>query len=172
MGLIDIARLNAEVNKLIDAQKEEVAAMNAEVEAKREFRFQQMLTFFETMGCLTKELGESIRVPVATLDTDYGDKDNVYITFSSSGSRFKITRRNYRGEFYSYIHIGFDAEYEKVMRFGGSGMVDRVVNWWWDNAAEFERRFEKECLNIITAKAERANADYARAKEVYDNECK
>lgn len=165
MGFIDIVKLNNEIEKLIATQAAEIKEMREEADAKAEYRFLQMMTSFEEMGLVAKEIGERIVVYTDDFNRGYGETNPYYVSFNKFKESFGIEYESKYCDRYTCARIKYGCEYSALNQCGKKELVNVISKWWAENAAEFRRRFEEECIKAIRAKAERANKKYAKAKE-------
>lgn len=164
MGFIDIVKLNKEIDTLIATQAAEIEVMKADADAKAECRFLQMMTSFEEMGCVAKEIGEKIAVYTDDFE-HYCETLPFYVSFHRSDKSVSVEYETRYGGRVTCFRLRYGCAYEVLNQCGKKEVVNIISKWWAENAAEFRHRFEDACINAIREKAERANAEYARVKE-------
>ena len=136
MNLIDIVKLNEEINKMIEKQDEEVKRINADIERKKETLYRAFMDDMEEYSKTAEAIGPTLKVSVGRHDNGYNGKENYYVRFDKRRHRLKIV-------YYSFWD-------EK---------------WYFDHPHEFENNLKEECFRIIKDKAEKANKRMLDAEE-------
>jgi len=168
MSLIDIKKLNAEIDALIAKQKTEIADMNKQRDRNYEEMFNEMV----------KDLLEMWQVPVEV-------KEDMWIeTDVKSHYGHPIVNYRFRFERGKHVGIGIDDgcylgridleldNYKDVKRMNDTGLhfdIDDIVSNWKSQRYVFERRLEEECIRCIKQKAEIANANWEYARKELEN---
>lgn len=160
MTLIDIKKLNDELNAMIAAQEAEIQRMEDEITERNAYRLMQMITQMNEFAVIAKEFEENIFV-------------NLPIKWDGYSTRIRITPRGFSIEYLNYlgfvntqVSIRFNRTYNSYCY---DEQVTTVLDWWWGHAAEFRRMFEEECVKILCEKAEKANAKYKAATDKYSS---
>lgn len=155
MNMIDIQKLNAEVDKLIATQDAEIAVLKEKYNEQTLYRFQNMMSQFEEYAVTASEIGEPILVFVGKLKSspyDWGVKfDSKYSCSICWHSGVMVWEPSVRLRFGDKLRLQ-------------NQITEDLINWWWDNATEFHTQFADKCIGAIKWKAERANKDYAEEK--------
>ena len=81
MALIDIAKLNAEVDKLIEKQNDEIKRIDAEIELKREARFEKFMKEMEEYAKVVEPIQPAPYIFVGTHEDGYGCRNPYYLRF-------------------------------------------------------------------------------------------
>lgn len=170
MGLIDIAKLNAEVDKLIDAQNTEIKQMNSEMHRKTEEKWTAMVTDLIELQTVARQISGE-QEPGITVPTDIcwgiSEQPKITIIFNHYGMlSIGLTGGTYIGQ------IPYKGSYDYAknhLRHGNWAVnLEYVVNKWRDQYPEFEKRFEDACIKYIKRKAEEANKRYESTKNTYE----
>ena len=161
MGLIDIKKLNAEIDTMIANQKGEIAEMKEKYDETMEYRYTLMITAFKEFAAVANEIGMPIVVNMKNFDTDGSAACPHGVKFLQK-TLCEIVWTNILGDSSDCALICFDSIYDKRVRY-----INDTINYWWDHAAGFRMTFEEKCIKAIKAKAEAANAEYSKAKENY-----
>lgn len=161
MALIDIKKLNDELNAMIAAQEAEIKRMEDEIAERNAYHLMQMITKMEKFAVIVKEFEENIFV-------------NLPIKCDGYSTRIRITPRGFSIEYLNYlgfvnaqISFRFNRTYDSYCYSEHEVNVTAVLDWWWDHEAEFRLMFEEECVKILTRKAEKANEKYKAATDKY-----
>ena len=170
MSLIDLKKLNAEIDELIARQDEEVKAMKVEAKEKWSQKYSQMIASLKEFAGIAKDI-DGGHGNIEVLTTAIGKPGNLcctdyyYIRFSSNPDMYHIVTHNILGADYINYTINFNSSYETLIAYGDyEKMLNGIVGWWTNNMDEFERRFEEACLKYIKEKAEKANDRYKAAE--------
>ena len=186
MAMIDILKLNAELDAMIARQDTEVEELENEVEATREEQFanmceqlRQLQEMFDSLGADRMKVrtgipatmrmmgGNVMGAGVYTLRFDrnqwavgvYND-GNGYI-----GERF-CGYLNFRGCEATFCNIKRKINVDKL------GIeIDEFLDTWEQQFSKFYQNFEEGCVKLIKAKAEKANARYEEAKRKHEEVC-
>ena len=170
MAMIDILKLNAELDAMIKRQDEETKSMNDAVLVAREDRHAEMMADLEEMYEVLMEIGGEVRVMTDIIST-YGVPRRKYCI------RLDSTHGREFGIFYgtsSYLitftfHSSYQQKKNRVERSCGLlPDVDKLVDEWAGQRDVFRRRFEEECVKLIKAKAAKANERYDAARKKYE----
>lgn len=176
MSLIDLKRLNAEVDELIRRQDEEVKAMKD----KKTTKYEELHMWFIT------DLAELIAVAGEVLE--YGDEICVETEIKSHyGKPSKNLVVGFSKANKLHVHISIEpicyigtvccdetdrSSYkrnkENLSRHQLTANLDEILLKWREQYPTFKQRFEEECLKEIKKKAERANARYESARRELD----
>lgn len=177
MAMIDILKLNAELDAMISRQDAEVTMLNHAVLAEREERYAQMVADIEEMYRVMKELKGEVMV-ATNIDSRYGHgvRDNYVIRINGtygpecgvySGMSCWLGPVLFR---HSYSEVKRKNEHDSCWRtliFD----IDKIVDDWAGQRNAFRHRFEEECVKLIKEKAAKANARYEEAKRKYEEVC-
>lgn len=173
MSLIDIRKLNAEIDTLIAKQKNEIADMNKQREKNYEEMFDEMVRDLSEMWAVAIEVKEDMWVET-DIKSHYGSPIDNY--------RFRFERGKHIGIgldggcFLGRIDLELDS-YKDVKRMNNrsgafAGLhfdIDDIVSNWKSQRDVFERRLEEECVRCIKQKAEIANANWKYARKELEN---
>ena len=173
MSLIDIRKLNAEIDTLIAKQKNEIADMNKQREKNYEEMFDEMVRDLSEMWAVPIEVKEDIWVET-DIKSHYGSPIANY--------RFRFERGKHVGIgvgdgcYLGRIDLELD-NYKDVKRMNNrsgafAGLhfdIDDIVSNWKSQRDVFERRLEEECIRSIKQKAETANANWEYARKELEN---
>lgn len=170
MAMIDILKLNAELDEMIRRQDEETKSMNDAVLVAREDRHAEMMADLEELYEVLMEIGGEVMVMTDILSPYGAPRREYYIRLNSTyGREFGI----FSGTTSYLIPFTFNSSYQqkknRVKR--SSGLlpdVDKLVDEWAGQRDIFRRRFEEECVKLIKAKAAKANGRYEAAKKKYE----
>lgn len=171
MSLIDLKKLNAEVDELIRKQDEEVKAMKEAVYIAQEDTFKYFISKMKSFREIVEGFNEPIRVFTGCFDNGYGCRRAHDVIFDAKGRSYGITvtYMNTLGDTMLDFTISYESDYKYIIQHSGhKGIVDSISKWYKENEAEFERRLEEELADIIKKKAERANARYESARRELD----
>lgn len=178
MSLIDIRKLNAEVDALIAKQDDEVKKMKEKRESTLDELHMWMLTDLAEMAAIAKELIGSARYPMSSFDvmTDIFSQylsdplthmnQRYVIRFEDCSSKVAVCLE--RGSYCGRIDVndsrGWNKRNLSNMSAGLNADLDHIVQMWRDQFPAFKKRFEEACVNYIKRKAELANERYAKAE--------
>lgn len=162
MALIDIAKLNAEVDKLIAAQDVEIEQMKAEIASAKEERYKGFMAAMEQYAAIAEQIS-----PAPLIDLGFYD---YYwkISFDARRHMLRFYRINDFVQLEPNKLIGYHQPYGEATAFGSSEIIDLVARWYAEHPQEFERRFEEACINTIKRKAEKANERYDATAKKYE----
>lgn len=176
MAMIDILKLNAELDAMISRQDAEVTMLNHAVLAEREDRYAQMLADIEEMYEVMKELKGEVKVKT-DIKSKYGyPADPYYIRINGTyGREYGV----YSGKDCWLGPVLFRHSYGEIKRKNAQDSwratltfdIDKIVDEWAGQRDVFRHRFEEECVKLIKAKAEKANARYMDAKRKHEEVC-
>lgn len=176
MSLIDLKKLNAEVDELIRRQDEEVKAMHEERQIILDQAFMWMVTDLVELNAIAGEVleyGDEMRVETE-IKSHYGSPTENY------GINFNKANKSH-----VYMDVGVNcyvgcvrcdethrSSYERNKKnlhdLYLSADLDGILREWRKQYPIFKQRFEEECLKEIKRKAERANARYESARRELD----
>lgn len=163
MALIDIAKLNAEVDKLIAAQDVEIEQMKAEIASAKEERYKSFMAAMEQYAAIAEQISSEPRIDLGCYDGYYWK-----ISFEARRHMLRFYRVDDFGQLGRNRLIGYHQPYGEAAAFGGSEIIDLVARWYVEHPQEFERRFEEACVEVIKRKAEKANERYDATVEKYE----
>lgn len=172
MGLIDIRKLNAEIDQMITNQKIEIKEMKEKRDQEYSEKYLWMVTDLIEMCAVADEFDEDIWV-ATEINSHYGCPVEKYCIRFERGHHIGVGLQNgvtYLGRF------DIDNDYEKEKRRNesrswGGGLnfsLDDIVKNWALQREKFERRFEEACLNAIRKKVEKANQNWEFARKELD----
>lgn len=167
MGLIDIAKLNMEVEKMIAAQQDEMLEMKAKMSAVNEERFCQFMAAMKGYAETVAPIGK-VKVFVGCYGDGYGNSRCFDVGFGDRRNRLTVSHMTALGDDHVDFTVGYEAKYEDSMCFGGRGVLNAIAKWYLENTAEFEKRLEDACIKKIKRKAEEANKKYTEVKNGYE----
>lgn len=156
MAMIDILKLNAELDAMISRQDAEVTMLNHAILAEREDRYAQMVADIEEMYMVMKELKGEVEV-YTNIDSKYREKYLIYINGTYGSDKF-----GWIGP------VPLQRSYSEMKQLVN---IDKIVDEWAGQRDVFRHRFEEECVKLIKAKAEKANARYEEAKRKHEEVC-
>lgn len=165
MSLIDLKKLNAEVDELIRKQDEEVKAMKDERQAILDQAFMWMVADLVELKMAFLEMNIDEVSPETEIFWK-SIRENLRVKFptDSPSSVLIVTKRCIAGRLwlegrssnYNHFKDNFSAD------------AQEFVLRWREQYPTFKQRFEEECLKEIKKKAERANARYESARRELD----
>lgn len=163
MAMIDILKLNEELDKMIATQEEEIKRIDEEVYQHNAYRYMQFVTTLETMGEVIRKIGKELRAYLGSFDDGYGNRHTYWVTFMPDRpNRFHIQYGGRVNPRVTQATIDVEWGYDKQQ---SKYLIDQVTEWWAKNVAEFEHGFEAACVTAIKEKAEEANTKYQAALE-------
>ena len=173
MAMIDILKLNAELDAMISRQDAEVTMLNHAVLAEREDRYAQMVADIEEMYMVMKELKGEVKV-ATNIDSKYREKYVIRIN-GTYGPEYGV----YSGMSCWLGPVLLRHSYSEVKRKNERDSwsatltfdIDKIIDEWAGQRDVFRHRFEEECVKLIKAKAEKANARYEEAKRKHKEVC-
>ena len=164
MNLIDIVKLNEEINKMIEKQDEEVKRINADIERKKETLYREFMDDMEEYSKTAEAIGPALKVSVGRHDNGYNGKENYYVRFDKRRHRLKIVYYSFWEE-YDKATIGYSQPYNEAIAFSSEETINSIVKWYFDHPHEFENNLKEECVRLIKDKAEKANKRMLDAEE-------
>lgn len=167
MGLIDIAKLNMEVEKMIAAQQDEMQEMKAKMSAVNEERFYQFMAAMKGYAETVAPIGK-VKVFVGCYGDGYGNGRCYNVGFGYRRNRLMVSHMTTLGDYCDDFSIGYEAKYEDVTCLVGRELLNAIAKWYLENTAEFEKRLEDACIKKIKRKAEEANKKYTEVKNGYE----
>lgn len=172
MSLIDIRKLNAEIDQMIANQKVEIDDMREKANTAKAVRYMQFVTTLEEMSYIVRDLGANIRVYLGSFNNGYGSRKTYWLQFNgNSCRRIHIQYSGNVNPAVTQATIHIDVAYPDLRdRITDQwNLIDQITEWWYapENAASMRKQFEDACIKAIKEKAERANAEYIKAKEEY-----
>ena len=168
MSLIDLKKLNAEVDELIRKQDEEVKAMNEQRQVILEQAFMWMVTDLVELKMAFVEMNIGTISPETEMVWKAVNNEKLQVEFldDSPSSVIIRTKSCLAGRLWLE---GSHSTYACFSRnFTSFGMAKEFVLRWREQYPIFKCRFEEECLKEIKKKAERANARYESARRELD----
>lgn len=165
MSLIDLKKLNAEVDELIRKQDEEVKAMKDERQAILDQAFMWMVTDLVELKMAFLEMDiDEVSPETEIFWKPIGENLRVKFPTDSPSSVIVVTERCIAGRLwlegrksnYNHFKDNFSAD------------AQEFVLRWREQYPVFKRRFEEECLKQIKLKAERANKRWESARRELD----
>lgn len=163
MAMIDILKLNEELEKMIAAQDEEIKRIDEEVEATREAYFGIFMAAMKSYAEVAKAIAPRLSV-FCGYYTSYQSKDSYDIVFR--GDMLQIMMHTTFGDSYSGCVWGLNRTYDEVSKYGGKEIIDQIA-WRYAEDPEFpqwfDNNFKDACMRAISRKAEQANERYQAA---------
>lgn len=166
MGMIDIQKLNAEVEQMIASQQKEIEAYKAAALVAREEKFYKFISDMAKYSADAKTISGVGSIFVGSHDDGYGRMCGYYVDFRKRNGRIVFSYSTTLGDT-EHFSVGYAANYKEVMS-GYREILDSIADWYINNPDVFRQRFEEACIKAIKAKAEKANAAYAAAKGEYE----
>lgn len=168
MSLIDLKKLNAELDQLIANQDAEIKAMKERRMEKLEKAFMWMITDLTELKLVFMELDIG-RISVETQITwkEVGENYKIGFPKDSPSSVLLETDCCLAGRIWLEGHWSTYEHFEAKV----SGDTESFVLQWCDQYPEFKKRFENECIKRIKEKAEKANARYEAARKECERVC-
>lgn len=160
MALIDLVKLNEEIDKMIAVQETEIAAMKTKIRESKENKYNKFLAEMEKYAEIAEKIAPKLSVFVGSYDTRYGDRQCYYVQFTKRRHLLEIYRISAVGDHMDSNRLTYTTSRETATMFGGSQVIDDIAEWYVHNPAEFEKRFESECIRFLKQKAEAANKNY------------
>lgn len=168
MNLINLKKLNAEIDELISRQDEEIEVIQEATAINKKEKYDYFMAAMRKYADVASEIHETIPVFVGSHDDEYGNKRCCDVRFSQRRNRLVFGYMTTMGDFYTNFSIGYEAEFEDVIIFGGRKILNSITNWFEKNEDVFEQRFTEACVKAIKQKAEAANARYEKARKELD----
>ena len=165
MNLIDIVKLNEEINKMIEKQDEEVKRINADIERKNETLYRAFMDDMEEYSKAAEAISPALRVFVGSHDDGYGNRRCAYVEFDTKRHRLLIKLMLTLGDMYYVTSIGYSQPYNEAIAFGNEKIINSIVKWYFDHPCEFENYFKDKCVRLIKEKAKKANKRMLDAEE-------
>ena len=170
MNLIDIVKLNEEINQMIAKQDEEVKRIDAEIKRKNETLYRAFMDDMEEYSKVAEAIGPMLRVFVGVHDTGWGEKFHYFVRFEPRRHRLRIVSISSRTslsplEECTEKSIGYSQPYSEAIAFCNEEVVNNIVKWYFDHPCEFENNLKEECVRLIKDKAEKANKRMLDAEE-------
>lgn len=163
MALIDIAKLNAEVDKLIEKQDEEIKRINTEVELKKETRFRAFMNEMEKYSEIVEPIQPAPYIFVGKHENGYGCRHPYYLRFDKRYHNIIISF-GHDGKEYSQ-RFGYHQPFKEATAFGGSEVINSITKWYFEHSDEFELNLTKACIDVIRDKAKAANEKMETAEK-------
>lgn len=157
MALIDIVKLNAEIDKMIATQEWEIQNINNMVEVKERENFQCFIKAMEKYSETAEQISDGLLVYVGCYNDGYGNMRSYDLQFYKRRHVLHVFKNTTIGDRYRECCVYYDAK-EYIPR-----IVNEIAAWYAKNPDEFEKRFEDACIRVIKQKAEKANAKYQTA---------
>jgi hypothetical protein len=167
MGMIDIQKLNAEVEQMIASQQKEIEAYKSAALVAREEKFYKFISDMAKYSADAKTISGVGSIFVGSYDDGYGSMRGYDVNFRKRNGRIVFSYSTTLGDTYDHFSVGYAANYKEVIG-GHARIIDNIVDWYINNPDVFRQRFEEACIKAIKAKAEKANAAYAAAKGEYE----
>lgn len=168
MGMIDIQKLNAEVEKMIASQQKEIEAYKAAALVAKEEKFYKFISDMAKYSADAKTISGVGSIFVGLYDDGYGNMRGYYVNFRKRNGRIVFSYSTTLGDTYDQFSVGYAANYKEIDSWYRGEILDNIADWYINNPDVFRQRFEEACIKAIKAKAEKANAAYAAAKGEYE----
>ena len=165
MNLIDIVKLNEEINKMIEKQDEEVKRINAEINREKETLYREFMDDMKEYSKTAEVISPALRVFVGSHDDGYGNRRCADVEFATKHHRLFIRMTTTLGDTFYTTSIGYSQPYNEAIAFGSEKIINSIVKWYFDHPREFENYFKDECLRTIKENAEKANKRMLDAEE-------
>ena len=156
MAMIDILKLNEELDKMIAAQDEEIKRIDAEVEATREACFGIFMAAMKSYAEVAKAIAPRLEVFCGCY-TQY--RHYYYIVFR--GDMLQILEGTN-----SVCIWSLNRTYDEVSKFGGKEIIDQIARRYAEDPEFpqwFDNNFRDACMRAMRNKAEQANERYQEA---------
>lgn len=159
MAMIDILKLNEELDKMIASQEVEIEKLNKETETSFALQYAGMYADLKTLNDFARDLNTHIyHIYAGTMPPKASGRcywDTLYYHFG---------RRDI--EVYGETALG-DIAQEYIVH--ESSMICResetILKYWKECKSKIHADFEAACVKVIKEKAEKANAKYQAALE-------
>lgn len=162
MSLIDLKKLNAEVDELIKKSDAEVRNFERKITDNKEYKFNEFKKTMIKYRDLAREIGRDISV-VTDLRSHY--RDNYVLTIRTYGD-VHIGLTGGAGLDCFLLNRTFEETERQMKKYSGlTAEPLKILNWWCSNKDKFEKAFEVGCINAIKRKVERANARHEAARK-------
>lgn len=169
MGMIDIQKLNAEVEQMIASQQKEIEAYKSAALVAREEKFYKFISDMAKYSADAKTISGVGSIFVGLYDDGCGDMRGYYVNFRKRNGRIMFSYSTTLGDTCGHFSVDYAANYKEViMSSCHRKILDGIADWYINNPDVFRQRFEEACIKAIKAKAEKANAAYAAAKGEYE----
>lgn len=165
MNLIDLVKLNNELDEMIARQDEEVKRIDAEIEHTKEMRYRSFMDDMEKYSKITESIDPTLNVFVGSHNDGYGNRRCVDIEFNTKHHRLLIRQMTTLGDSLYVASIGYRQPYNEATAFGNKTVVDSIVSWYYDHPYTFEENLTNACVRATKEKAEKANARMIAAEE-------
>lgn len=157
MGLIDIRKLNAELNEMIARQDKEIERIDTEIREYTEDLYRKMVADLSPFRDVAAEIGDTIVV-----ETMSGEKSTDSIVF------YPDNRSHLGGYGNTTITATIFFKRLPVDKRERAILFDFAKKWPALRDG-FQKRFEEKCVEAIKRKAEKANARYSSAVARYEH---
>lgn len=160
MSLIDIQKLNAELDKMITAQETEIKRINEEIEAGFVLRWEKMILDLRALDDCARELDMKIRdIYAGTMPPESSGRcwwDTLYYTFGDKFyNRPLVYGKNCTGDTGTIYLVCSDDERNR--------RTTTILKYWEKYKDKIHADFEAACIKALKQKAENANARYLAA---------
>lgn len=169
MGLIDLRKLNAEVDKLIAETERATKEMVEAYDLRFEKMHDQMMEDLKPYADLVMEVKplDSINVEAGTCQYGCGDW-KMFLVFNRWSGNCHINIMCIRqsdgfGSFEGYLDLHNDIKQNRrhMRQYGPN--IETVVKTYFSERDQFEYRFTEEMTKAIKEKAAKANCDHEEA---------
>lgn len=160
MAMIDILKLNEELDKMIAAQETEIKQIDEQIEADFASQWAEMIRDLWTLDDCARQLGMEIRdVYAGTMPAEKTGRccwDTLYYRFGSKSCLNPIVYgKNYLGCIATSHSVYSDDKRNR--------RTATMLKYWKECRDKIHADFEAECVKVIKQKAEQANAKYQEA---------
>ena len=163
MAMIDILKLNEELDKMIAAQDEEIKQIDEQIEADFASQWAEMIRDLWTLDDCARQLGMKIGdIYAGTMPAEKSIRyywDTLYYLFGSDDHLSNVIA-------YGKNYLGCIATTHLVCSNTPMCRMSKTLLEYWKAAKDkIHADFEAACVRAIKEKAEKANARYQEALE-------
>lgn len=163
MAIIDILKLNEELDKMIAAQETEIKQIDEQIKADFASQWAEMIRDLSALDDCARQLGMKIReIYAGTMPAEKSGRccwDTLYYLFGSDNylSNVIAYRKNYMGHMATTHPVCSEPPMCRVAK--------TLLEYWKADKDKIHADFEAACVKAIKEKAEKANAKYQAALE-------
>ena len=157
MNLIDIKKLNAEVDKMIAEQDVTISMINQRTESNWKALWEEMVEDMYKYIGYVNEIGCEFTIDTDIQSIGYGKgAGNSSIGFRKECSHSVILYGNNGRCITAHLNLRREPDFT-------DSRIQHFLKNWQKQKLVFEQRFAEKCINEIREKAERANQRYEKA---------
>lgn len=162
MALIDILKLNEELDKMIATQEAEIKQIDKQIEADFASQWEEMFRELWALDDCARQLGVEIGdIYAGTMPAEKSGRcwwDTLYYVFGNKSHNVPLVYgKNYQGNICTTYSVYSDD--------GMNRRTTTMLKYWKTAKDKIHADFEAACVKAIKEKAEKANAKYRAALE-------